>query len=620
MKSLTDMGIEKPTPIQEQALPILLGEPTDFLGLAATGTGKTLAFSLPLLSRIDPSVRAVQGLILCPTRELAVQVAGQIDLLGKHLGVRALTIYGGAPYGDQIRGLKNGAQVVVGTPGRIVDHLEKGTLRLAELQNLILDEADEMISMGFKEDLEKILSSSPQESSNIWLFSATMSREVRKIADQHLRNPEQVQVNRTEIVPEAIDQIYYRAHESDKPEIICKLIDAADDFYGIIFCQTKALVSDLTQYLSSRGYGVDCLHGDMDQNARERTMKSFRDRAVKILVCTDVASRGLDVKDITHVINYSLPRELDNYVHRIGRTARSGKTGYAMSLVTPSHRGLIGRIEHLTKSKMREGKLPTRREIGAKKVALFLSRFTAQGDFEKAIELMRETGWSATIAEMSTQEIVARILTMRFPEVFSDREDVETAQVLRSEVRVRDERSAGGREDRRYGRPSDREKGGRPERRSERGGERKLEEAKSPRQIYSKSESRHPESETEAASVIANSSQLTGVLIDSVIAEEQKKRKEYKAQKTGASQTERKEFRKDFKEQKSRWPGQRRSEGQPERRAEKRSDWRPERQMDKPYGKPGGKPARKFDDKPHRFPSRKKSGYQFSARPSKRPN
>ncbi len=432
------MGFQTPTPIQAQALPILLGEPRDFLGLAATGTGKTVAFGIPLLERVDPTVRAVQGLILCPTRELAIQVSGQIDLMGKHLGIHALPIYGGAPYGDQLRGLKRGMPIVVGTPGRIVDHMEKGSLDLSNVQTVILDEADEMISMGFKEDMELILSSFPrhEEGSAIWLFSATMSREVRKVADEHLMDPEVVQVNRTEMVPEAIEQIYYRAHESDKPEILCKLIEAADDFYGLIFCQTKALVTDLTPYLRNRGYGVDCLHGDMDQNARERVMRAFRDRKVTILVCTDVASRGLDVKDITHVINYSLPREFDNYVHRIGRTARSGKTGFAMSLVTPSHRGLIARIEQFTKSRMREGKLPSRREIGAKKVSGFLRKFQDQDSVAstRATELLDDT-WKSTIESMTREEIVGRFIALSLPEIFSDRlnETTETQAPVRAE-------------------------------------------------------------------------------------------------------------------------------------------------------------------------------------------
>jgi ATP-dependent RNA helicase DeaD len=327
--------------------------------------------------------------------------------------------------------------------------MKQGTLNLSGLEVLILDEADEMISMGFKDDLEVILSSAPRETSRIWLFSATMSNEVRRVADEYLQDPQQVQVNRTEVVPDTIDQIYYRAHEGDKPEILCKLIDAADDFYGIIFCQTKALVVDLTQYMKDRGYRTDCLHGDMDQNARERTMQAFRDRKVNVLVCTDVASRGLDVKDITHVINYSIPRELDNYVHRIGRTARSGKTGFAMSLVTPSHRSLIPRIERMTKSKMREGRLPTRKEIGAKKVSKILAKFQEQTAFARATELL-SAEWKTTIAGMTNEEIVGRFLSLSFPETFCEaapdasREAPVSNRSMTAEGRGREARRDGG--------------------------------------------------------------------------------------------------------------------------------------------------------------------------------
>lgn len=421
-RALTEMGFTQPSPIQAQALPILLGEPTDFLGLAATGTGKTAAFGIPLLERIDSKKRHVQALVLCPTRELAVQVTGQINLMGKYLGVRALAIYGGSSYGDQFRGLKQGAHVVVGTPGRLIDHIDRGSLSLENLKTLVLDEADEMISMGFKDDLEKILTHVTKSEGNIWLFSATMSREVRKVADEYLREPKQVQVNRTEMLSDTVEQYYYMTHEGNKPEILCKLIDAAEDFYGLVFCQTKSLVVDLTRYLADRGYKIDCLHGDMDQNARERTMQAFRDRKVNLLVCTDVASRGLDVKNLTHVINYSLPRELDSYVHRIGRTARSGKAGLALSLVTPSHRMLIGRIERLTKSRMMEGKIPTRREIGVKKVSKILERFQSQENYKRAIELMSPE-WKEALESMSGNEIAARFLSLTFPEVFSERDN-----------------------------------------------------------------------------------------------------------------------------------------------------------------------------------------------------
>lgn len=423
--SIADLGFEKPSVIQAKALPILLDSPTDFIGIAATGTGKTAAFGIPLIERVNPSEKRIQALVLCPTRELALQVAGQINLLGRHKRVRAAGIYGGSSYNDQLRALKDGASVVVGTPGRLVDLVKQRLLDLSQLKTVVLDEADEMISMGFKEDLEFILDQTPEDQSNIWLFSATMSGEVRKVADSYLNNPKQVQGSKTQVLSSTVEQLYYFTHESNKPEILCKLIDGAEDFYGIVFCQTKALVCDLTQYLTERGYKVDSLHGDKDQTSRERTMMGFRNRKMNILVCTDVASRGLDVKDITHVINYSIPRELDVYVHRIGRTARSGKAGFAMSLVTPSHRNLIPRIENMTKSKMKEGKLPSRKEIGTKKVSAILTKFHAQSpSFGRAVELLDES-WRSAFNEMSREEIVGRFLCMTFPDLFVEREKVK---------------------------------------------------------------------------------------------------------------------------------------------------------------------------------------------------
>lgn len=418
MRAINDLKYETPTSIQAQAIPILLGKATDFMGLAATGTGKTAAFSIPLLERIDTSKRLLQALVLCPTRELALQVSGQINLLGKHLRVRTLAVYGGAGFADQLRGLKEGAHVVVGTPGRVIDHLERKTLKLDNLTTLILDEADEMISMGFKESLETILKATPRDHSNIWLFSATMSKEVRRVADTYLRKPQHVQVNKQEMLPTTVQQLYYQTTESQKPEVVCKLIDSAESFYGLIFCQTKSLVADLTQYLIEAGYKADCLHGDKDQTSRERTMNAFRNRRVSILVCTDVASRGLDVKDLTHVINYSIPRELDSYVHRIGRTARSGKSGFAMSLVTPANRSLIPRIEKMTNSRMVQGKLPTLREVAGKKVGLLLPQFKEVKHFSRAIEVLNDD-WKAELAGLSKEEIAGRFLAMRFPSDFA---------------------------------------------------------------------------------------------------------------------------------------------------------------------------------------------------------
>jgi ATP-dependent RNA helicase DeaD len=420
-RAVKELGYVTPTDIQAQALPILLGAPCDFIGQAATGTGKTAAFGLPLLSRVDAGLKTVQALILCPTRELALQVAGQIKLLGKHKDVKTLAIYGGADYKVQFDGLKRGPQVIVGTPGRLIDHIERRSLDLTHAATVVLDEADEMISMGFKEELEKILQACPKEQSVKWLFSATMSKEVRRVAETYLRHPKQVSVNKAEMLSATVQQQYITCSEAEKPGIVCRLIDAADAFYGLVFCQTKALAVELDGYLRQRGYKVDCLHGDKSQAERERTMKAFRERKLALLICTDVASRGLDVKDVTHVINYSIPREFDAYVHRIGRTARSGKHGVAVSLVTPFNRGLIPRLEQMTKSKLTEVAAPDRKAVAAKKVSRLLAAFLAEKHHPKAAELLGPD-WEEAVAPMDLRELIARFVALLAPDLFAERD------------------------------------------------------------------------------------------------------------------------------------------------------------------------------------------------------
>ena len=415
LRAITELGYETPSPIQAEGIPQLLGKDVDFLGLAGTGTGKTAAFAIPLLERIDLNSKNVQALILCPTRELAIQVAGQITLLGKYLRVRVATVYGGAPFGEQVHALRGGAQIVVGTPGRVIDHLERKTLGLAAVRTLILDEADEMFSMGFKEEIDKVIAQLSE--SNTWLFSATMSPEVRRVVNNSLVSPITVQVSRTNTLAAGVEQLYFKVSEGDKPNLVCQLIESADEFYGLVFCQTKALVADLTRFMLDRGYKVDCLHGDMDQNSRERTMQAFRDRKLSVLICTDVAARGLDVKDVTHVLNYSLPRELESYVHRIGRTARSGKTGIVMNLVTFSHRHLLGRIEQHTRSAMKEGFLPTKREIAARKVARLAPRFADQPFASRVLDVMGEE-MRSSLEGLSTEEVAARFIVMMMPDLF----------------------------------------------------------------------------------------------------------------------------------------------------------------------------------------------------------
>ncbi len=438
-KAIAEMGYTKPTPVQAAVLPILLGPATDLLGMAATGTGKTAAYGLPLLERIDVTKRVTQGVVLCPTRELAIQVAEHINLMGKHKKVTALAIYGGAGYMEQLHGLKRGAYIIVATPGRLIDHIKRGTVKLDSVTHMIFDEADEMISMGFKDALEFILQQISTETCRRWMFSATMDTDLRRVADTYLRDAKTVQINRTEMLSGTVSQVYFTVEERNKAKGICRIIDMADDFYGLIFCQTKALVTDLTDYMKMRGYKVDCLHGDKNQREREYTLNLFKKKAVNILICSDVAARGLDVKDISHVINYSIPFEFDSYVHRIGRTGRSGKAGLAMSLIGYGQRHLISRIEAKTKTKMVQGRFPDQKEICAKKVAALLPKFNKSARHEKAALIIGDE-WKAALETMTKEEIAARFIAQGNPEWFDDfdRDDLNAQP-------ERDARGHGGR-------------------------------------------------------------------------------------------------------------------------------------------------------------------------------
>ena len=475
LETLAKLGFETPSPIQEQAIPLLKTFEKDFIGLAPTGTGKTAAFTLPLLNRLAElgKTKGLRALILCPTRELALQVSTQIDKLGAGLGVRSVPVYGGSGYRDQLAGLRAGLPIVVGTPGRVLDHLRSGNLNLENLQTLILDEADEMISMGFQEDIETVLEALDREKTRIWLFSATMSREIRRIADRYLPKPDMVELNRTEKVPAQLRQIFYVTRESNKPDVLCKLIEEAESFYGIVFCQTKALVTDVTQMLVDRGYKADSLHGDKSQDAREKTLRSFRDKRLQILVCTDVASRGIDVQDISHVVNYSIPRETENYVHRIGRTARNNKPGVAMSMIAPTGRGLIARVEKLTGAKMEEGVIPSSRLLKEKRLTKMKDAF-AEKSVDTAFRDWVKSVWEPALNDMDREEIAARLLAMMAPELTKNEKEIPNEPVPRREFRDR-------RDDRRDDRGGDRRggyarrdrgprDGDREERRFERGG------------------------------------------------------------------------------------------------------------------------------------------------------
>jgi len=364
LKALDDMGFEEPSPIQEQAIPSLL-QGKDVIGQAQTGTGKTAAFGVPIVERIDPRLRAVQALVLTPTRELAIQVAEEITKIGKYARVKTIAIYGGQSIERQIRSLRFGVDVVIGTPGRILDHLGRGTLDLSQVRIVVLDEADEMLDMGFIEDIEKILQSTPTERQTL-LFSATMPPEIRQLAMRYMRDPITISVTPQQLTVPQIDQYFYEVRPSFKTEALTRILDIENVERGICFCRTKKGVDELVEALQARGYQAEGIHGDMNQAQRNRVMSRFREGNIELLVATDVAARGLDIPDVTHVFNYDIPQEPESYVHRIGRTGRAGRTGTAITLVTPREFPQLRLIERVIKTRLQRRPVPSLSDVAEK--------------------------------------------------------------------------------------------------------------------------------------------------------------------------------------------------------------------------------------------------------------
>lgn len=359
-QALMDMGFEGPTPIQAKVIPFLM-EGKDVIGQAQTGTGKTAAFAIPLIEKINLK-GGVQALVITPTRELAIQVAEEISKIGRHRRVRTLPIYGGQPIDRQIRSLRQGIHVVIGTPGRLLDHLNRRTLRLNSLNIVVLDEADEMLDMGFVEDIEAILKNVPLERQTL-LFSATMPQEILSLAQKYLREPEFITVSKNNLTVPQIEQVYYETREKDKLDTIARLLDSFDLSRAIVFCRTKRGVDDLVSGLQARGYPAGGLHGDMSQYQRNQVLRRFKSGQVEIMAATDVAARGLDIENISHVINYDIPQDVEFYIHRIGRTGRAGRAGMAVTLVSPRDYRQLRLIENLTKTKIRREKLPSLPDI-----------------------------------------------------------------------------------------------------------------------------------------------------------------------------------------------------------------------------------------------------------------
>lgn len=413
LRAVEKMGFEQASPIQSQAIPVLLGG-SDVVGQSQTGSGKTAAFAIPAIEAVDPASRDTQVLILCPTRELAVQVAEEVVKLASFKrGVRELPIYGGASYERQIRGLKDGAQIVIGTPGRLIDHLERGTLRLEALRMVILDEADRMLDMGFRDDIETILRSAPEERQTV-LFSATMPRAIVDLVRRYTKSPVTVRIEPQALTAPAITQIYCEVDRRSKTEALSRIIDVQDIRRAIIFCATKMMCDQLAEHLVARGYLADKLHGDITQAARERVMRRFRDGKVEFLVATDVAARGLDVDDIEVVFNYDLPQDGEDYVHRIGRTGRAGRSGRAITFVHGREIRELESMIRMTKGRLHRERVPTIEEVEQKRTNQtfeLLQSLLESGEFTRRdalVDKLLEAGHAPT-------DIVSAVLHLLTP-------------------------------------------------------------------------------------------------------------------------------------------------------------------------------------------------------------
>jgi len=464
LKVLGEIGFEKPTEIQEKAIPVLLEKNADFIGLAATGTGKTAAFGLPLLEHINIADKHVSALILAPTRELAQQIAKELIVFSKYIqGFRIEVVYGGANISTQIRSLKKAApHVLVATPGRLQDLIDRKSVSLEKVRWMILDEADEMLNMGFQEAVDQILEYTPEEK-NIWLFSATMPPEIRKIVHTYMESPAEVKIHSDSKANVNIEHKYIYVHKSDKPLALKRVLDYLTDFYGVIFCKTKLDTQELADYLEKEGYRAEALHGDLSQNQRDAVMAKFRNKSTPILVATDVAARGIDVDSLTHVVHYSLPDNPEYYTHRSGRTARAGKKGTSLAIVTPQDIGRIRFFEKTIGVQISHIKVPLRSQMYSKRLEKFTEKLLQADTIELTDEVVDKA--MHLIGEMSREELVRKIIALEFNKLYKkvERDDlnilIDADQNRRKDKHRKDDKKSRG----------EQRHGGDFERRSDRG-------------------------------------------------------------------------------------------------------------------------------------------------------
>ncbi|MFS0593762.1 DEAD/DEAH box helicase [Cytobacillus horneckiae] len=452
-KALSNMGFEEPTPIQAQALPIAL-QGKDMIGQAQTGTGKTTAFGVPLLEKIVKE-DGIQGLVLAPTRELAVQVAEELNRIGQVKGIRTLPIYGGQDIGRQIRALKNRPQIIAATPGRLIDHIERRTIRLGNIKTAVLDEADEMLNMGFIEDIERILGEIEGERQTL-LFSATMPKRIQALAEKFMHEPEIVKVKAKELTVKNIEQTYMEVHEKQKFDVLCSLLDIQSPELAIVFGRTKRRVDEVVEGLIKRGYSAEGIHGDIPQAKRDQVIRRFKDQTIDIMVATDVAARGLDISGVSHVYNFDIPQDPESYVHRIGRTGRAGNKGLAVTFVSPREIDHLKIIENVTKTKMNKQPVPSFKDVLAGNQQATINRLmntidkNDYNDYKRIAETLLEDTDSVTLLSAALK------LLTKDP-------DVTPVKITAVEpLRTKKPKSGGGRDRKRYG---DRSRGGSRDRR-----------------------------------------------------------------------------------------------------------------------------------------------------------
>jgi len=445
LHSISALGFTQPTPIQEKSIPVLLKGTKDFVGLAQTGTGKTAAFGFPLLQLLNKQSRFPQALIICPTRELCLQITSDLDKFkNKADRIANTAVYGGASIGEQIRSLKKGTHIVIATPGRLIDLIERKAIDLEQIHYVVLDEADEMLNMGFKDDIEFILKNTPNRQST-WLFSATMPPEIRQVSKRYMQQPFEITIGKVNAANVNIDHQHFVTSLSNRYETLKRIIDFNPGLYGLIFTRTKADAQEITETLIREGYDVEALHGDLTQQQRDKVMGRFRERSIQLLIATDVAARGIDVQGITHVINYELPDDPEVYTHRSGRTGRAGKSGISISIVTPKETYRLRQIERLINNRFHKMDIPAGKDVCRKQFFHFIDKMLqadiSHGEYETYIPALKEK-----FATIEKEEILQRVAALefdRFLKYYENAADLNMREEKRGDRRIeRSERSA----------------------------------------------------------------------------------------------------------------------------------------------------------------------------------